>query len=90
MRHRHIAKAYMRQVMVSVVEDGISHLEIRFGFPRFCINEGGSKTMEHRGWLVIFGEAVTETKTIMEERGREDDFISTKIIYTALHPLTNK
>ncbi|KAG8708768.1 hypothetical protein FRC08_018717 [Ceratobasidium sp. 394] len=90
MRHRPIAKAYMRQVMVSSVEDGISYLEIRFGFPRFGINGDGSKPMEHRDWLIMFGEAVSETKSIMRERGQEDDFVGAKIIYTALRFLTNE
>ncbi|KAG8731679.1 hypothetical protein FRC10_001582 [Ceratobasidium sp. 414] len=90
MRHRPIAKAYMRQVMVSAVEDGISYMEIRFGFPRFGINEDGSKPMEHRDWLIIFGEAMSETRAIMKERGQEDSFIGAKIIYTALRFLTNE
>ncbi|KAG9118782.1 hypothetical protein FRC07_006528 [Ceratobasidium sp. 392] len=90
MRHRPIAKAYMRQVMISAVEDGISHLEIRFGFPRFGILEDGSKTMEHRDWLLIFDGAVNEVKALMREQGREDDFIGAKIIYTALRHLSNE
>ncbi|KAG8740307.1 hypothetical protein FRC12_016039 [Ceratobasidium sp. 428] len=90
MRHRPIAKAYMRQVMLSSVEDGVSHLEIRFGFPRFGIFEDGSKSMEHRDWLIIFDEAVNEVKAIVKGQGREDDFIGAKIIYTALRFLTNE
>ncbi|KAG8709555.1 hypothetical protein FRC09_000613 [Ceratobasidium sp. 395] len=90
MRHRPIAKAYMRQVMLSSVEDGVSHLEIRFGFPRFGIFEDGSKSMEHRDWLIIFDEAVNEVKAIVKGQGRGDDFIGAKIIYTALRFLTNE
>ncbi|KAF8598474.1 adenosine deaminase-like growth [Ceratobasidium sp. AG-I] len=90
MRYRPIAKAYMRQVMLSAVEDGISHVEVRFGFPRFGIHEDGSETLVHRDWLVIFEEAVNETRAIMKEQDREGDFLGAKIIYTALRFLTNE
>ncbi|QRV92114.1 AMP deaminase [Ceratobasidium sp. AG-Ba] len=90
MRHAPIAKTYQRQVMMSAVEDGVSYLEIRFGFPRFGIREDGSKTMQHRDWIIMFQEAVDETKKHVREQGREDDFVGAKIIYTALRFMTNE
>ena len=33
----------------------------------------------HRDWLFMFDEAVNETKAIMKERGREDEFLGAKV-----------
>ncbi|KAG9119192.1 hypothetical protein FRC07_005932 [Ceratobasidium sp. 392] len=86
-RYEPILKRYMRQVLVSSIEDGISYVELRVNFfHKLGIREDGTEDLAHREWLILFTEAIEEVKASMKEQGREDEFI----IYTTLRIIDNE
>ncbi|KAG9102371.1 hypothetical protein FS749_004157 [Ceratobasidium sp. UAMH 11750] len=90
-RYEPILKRYMRQVLLSSIEDGISFVELRVNFYfKTGIREDGTENLVHREWLILFNEAIEEVKASMKAQGREDEFIGAKIIYTTLRFIDNE
>ncbi|CAE6421596.1 unnamed protein product [Rhizoctonia solani] len=84
-RYEPIMKRYIHQAMLSLIEDGISYVEIRVGFFRKVgFREDGSETTEHRDYLIWLGEAIQEVRDHMKAENREDEFAGAKIIYTTV------
>jgi hypothetical protein len=50
-----------------------------FVWARVGIRTDGSETLEHRDYLILFGEAIEEVKAEMKAKGREDEFIGAKV-----------
>ncbi|KAG8731680.1 hypothetical protein FRC10_001583 [Ceratobasidium sp. 414] len=90
-RYEPILKRYMRQVLLSSIEDGISYVELRVNFyHKTGIREDGTENLVHREWLILFNEAIEEVKANMWAQDREDEFIGAKIIYTTLRFIDNE
>ncbi|KAG8769995.1 hypothetical protein FRC12_004588 [Ceratobasidium sp. 428] len=90
-RYGPILKRYMRQVLISSIEDGISYVELRVNFfHKLGIREDGTEDLAHREWLILFTQAIDEVKASMKEQGREDEFVGAKIIYTTLRIIDNE
>ena len=47
-------------------------------------DESGEQRVPHREWLIDFDQIVNEVKEEMKSRGRENEFIGAKIIYTTV------
>lgn len=39
----------------------------------------GSETVPHREWILDFGRAIGEVRTMLKEQGREEVFIGAKV-----------
>ncbi|KAH7337223.1 hypothetical protein B0J17DRAFT_666763 [Rhizoctonia solani] len=90
-RYEPIMKRYMRQVMLSSIEDGISYVELRINFfYKLAIREDGSETLEHRDYLLLLGEVVKEVRDKMKAEKRENEFVGAKVIYTTLRFIDNQ
>lgn len=90
-RYEPILKRYMRQVLLSSIEDGISYVELRVNFfYKTGIRMDGAETLVHRDWLTLFNEAIEEVKAKMKSEGREDEFVGAKVIYTTLRFIDNE
>ncbi|KAJ1303106.1 hypothetical protein OPQ81_011307 [Rhizoctonia solani] len=78
-----VLKRFLRQILLSLVEDSVCYAEIRGNFSyKADVWEDGSETLSHRDYLVLFNEAVQEVKAQMKSEGREDEFIGAKLVYT--------
>ncbi|CAE6353735.1 unnamed protein product [Rhizoctonia solani] len=90
-RYEPIMKQYMRQVMLSSIEDGISYVELRINFfYKLAIREDGSETLEHRDYLLMLREVIKEVIDQMKAENREDEFVGAKVIYTTLRFVNNE
>ncbi|KAF8598475.1 adenosine deaminase-related growth [Ceratobasidium sp. AG-I] len=90
-RYEPILKRYMREVLLSSIEDGISYVELRVNFYyKVGIREDGSENLVHRDWMVLFNEAIEEVKASMKEQGRGDEFVGARIIYVTLRFIDNE
>ncbi|CAE6486001.1 unnamed protein product [Rhizoctonia solani] len=90
-RYEPVMKQYMRQVMLSSIEDGISYVELRINFfYKLAIREDGAETLEHRDYLILLGEVIQEVKEKMKTESREDEFVGAKVIYSTLRFVNNQ
>lgn len=90
-RYEPILKAYMRQVLLSSIEDGISYVELRVNFfYKVGVRKNGSEDLVHREWLLLFNQAIEEVRKEMAGQGREDEFVGAKVIYTTLRIIDNQ
>ncbi|KAF8752599.1 adenosine, partial [Rhizoctonia solani] len=90
-RYEPIMKEYMRQVLLSSIEDGISYVELRINFYyKLAIREDGSETLAHSDYLVMLGDVIKEVKEKMKAENRGDEFVGAKVIYTTLRFVTNE
>ncbi|KDN38926.1 hypothetical protein RSAG8_09207, partial [Rhizoctonia solani AG-8 WAC10335] len=90
-RYEPIMKRYMRQVMLSSIEDGISYVELRINFfYKLAIREDGTEALEHRDYLRLLREVTQEVKDKMKAENREDEFIGAKVIYSTLRFIDNQ
>ncbi|PIL24470.1 hypothetical protein GSI_14224 [Ganoderma sinense ZZ0214-1] len=80
---------YIRQFFLSSVEDGISYVEPRIPFfCKYMIGADGEENVPHREWLIAFDRVVNEVKVALANQGRADEFVGSKIIYSALRNCT--
>ncbi|KAJ1303105.1 hypothetical protein OPQ81_011306 [Rhizoctonia solani] len=90
-RYEPIMKRYMRQVMISSIEDGISYVELRVNFfYKQGIRKDGSETLEHRDYLILLAEVIQEVKDKMKAENQGDEFVGAKVIYTTLRFIDNE
>ncbi|EUC63201.1 adenosine deaminase-related growth factor [Rhizoctonia solani AG-3 Rhs1AP] len=90
-RYEPVMKQYMRQVMLSSIEDGISYIELRINFfYKLGIREDGAETLGHQDYLRLLGEVIQEVKGKMKAENRKDEFIGAKVIYTTLRFIDNQ
>ncbi|KAL5632815.1 hypothetical protein ACGC1H_005684 [Rhizoctonia solani] len=84
-RYEPIMRRYMRYMLLSSIEDGISYVELRVSFfLKVGFREDGSETLEPRDYLVWLGQAIQDVKDQMQAENREDEFIGAKIIYATV------
>ncbi|KAM5538028.1 hypothetical protein V8D89_008225 [Ganoderma adspersum] len=80
---------YIRQFFLSSVEDGISYVEPRIPFfIRYLIGADGVENVPHREWLIAYDRVVNDVKVDLAKQGRADEFVGSKIIYSALRNCT--
>nr|BAN05623.1 adenosine deaminase-like growth factor [Flammulina velutipes] len=76
---------YIREFILSSIEDGISYVEPRVNFWfKTYVSESGNDDVTHRDFLIAFERIVNEIKAEMAAQGRHDEFVGAKIIYTSL------
>jgi len=84
-----LKKKYMKEFLLSSIEDGISFVETRFVFfSKYLIDANGELTVSQEEMLATFGEIIKEVKDEMARQGRPDAFIGARIIYSALRFVT--
>ncbi|KAH7873630.1 uncharacterized protein C8R40DRAFT_1172422 [Lentinula edodes] len=90
-RYQPIQRQYIREFILSSIADGISYVEPRINFLRDAIPfiaEDGQRQLAHREVLKDFEDVVGEVKAELKAKGREDDFIAAKIIYSTIRFIT--
>ncbi|KAI0780414.1 Metallo-dependent hydrolase [Trametes elegans] len=76
---------WIREFLLSSIEDGISYVEPRILFlKKYMVDEDGKEDIPHRAWLQMYERVLNEVKDELKEQGREDEFIGSKIIYTTI------
>ncbi|PFH54144.1 hypothetical protein AMATHDRAFT_135550 [Amanita thiersii Skay4041] len=76
---------FIREFLLSSIEDGISYIEPRINFlSRYMVGKDGLENVPHREWLLIFDRVMNEVKEDMKKKGREDEFIGAKVIYSTI------
>ncbi|KAJ7272018.1 hypothetical protein B0H12DRAFT_1092439 [Mycena haematopus] len=84
-----IWEQYIYEFFRSSVEDGISYIEARINFhPEYIFGEDGQNNVPHRVWLQIFDDTLNRFKTELKQRGREDEFIGARVIYTTMRHIS--
>ncbi|EIN07184.1 adenosine deaminase, partial [Punctularia strigosozonata HHB-11173 SS5] len=76
---------YIREFLLSSVDDGISYVEARINFVyKFMVGADGQENIPHRQWLVDFEKVLSDVKDELKQQGREDEFFGARIIYTTI------
>ncbi|KAH9915438.1 Metallo-dependent hydrolase [Epithele typhae] len=76
---------YIRELLLSSIDDGISYVEPRVNFwDKYMRGEDGEENLPHRVWVQVFERVVDEVRTQMHAQGRDDEFIGARIIYCTL------
>ncbi|EPS97019.1 hypothetical protein FOMPIDRAFT_1129241 [Fomitopsis schrenkii] len=84
-----IWEQYIKEFLLSSIDDGISYVEARINFlAKFMTGPDGVENVPHREWLVVFDRVVNEVKAELESQGRQDEFVGAKIIYTTIRFLS--
>lgn len=87
--YRPIFRQYIRRFLMESIADGISYMEPRINFYRkYMFDVDGTETVPHREWLLEFGRAIGEVRTILKEQGREEVFVGAKVIYSTVRILS--
>ncbi|KAI0709749.1 Metallo-dependent hydrolase [Earliella scabrosa] len=82
-------KEYVREFLLSSVEDGISYVEPRILFYfKHLRGDDGEEDVPHRVWLEVFDQILTEVKSTLAAQGRADEFVGAKIIYTTMRSVS--
>ncbi|KAI0636429.1 Metallo-dependent hydrolase [Trametes polyzona] len=80
---------YVREFLLSSIEDGISYVEPRILFWfKHMVGEDGEENVPHRVWFQIYERVLNEVKEELRQQGRGDEFIGSKIIYSTLRNVT--
>ncbi|KAH9848878.1 Metallo-dependent hydrolase [Lenzites betulinus] len=80
---------YIREFLLSSVEDGISYVEPRILFYfKYMIGEDGKENTPHRAWFQIYERVLNEVREELKAQGREDEFVGSKIIYSTVRDVT--
>ncbi|KAI0820220.1 Metallo-dependent hydrolase [Trametes gibbosa] len=83
-RYFPIFAEYIREFFLSSVEDGISYIETRIPFwYKYMVGEDGKENIPHREWLLAYDRVIEEFKAELAAQGRSDEFVGSKIIYSA-------
>ncbi|KAK7033986.1 hypothetical protein VNI00_012415 [Paramarasmius palmivorus] len=88
-RYEPILIEYIRQFIVSSIEDGISYVEPRVNFMYKSIISADGQEIPHRQLVVIFDRVVREIKEELKRDGKEG-FIGARIIYTTVRFCDNE
>ncbi|EIW51773.1 Metallo-dependent hydrolase [Trametes versicolor FP-101664 SS1] len=84
-RYMPIFVEYVREFFLSSIEDGISYIETRIPFwYKYMIGADGQENVPHREWLLIYDEVIAGVKRDLAAQGRSDEFVGSKIIYSAV------
>ncbi|KAF8264217.1 adenosine deaminase-like growth [Lactarius quietus] len=87
--YRPIFRQNIRRFLMDSIADGISYMEPRINFYyKYMFDADGSETVPHREWILDFGRAIGEVRTLLKEQGREEVFIGAKVIYTTVRILS--
>ncbi|KAI0647558.1 Metallo-dependent hydrolase [Trametes meyenii] len=88
-RYVPIFTKYIREFLLSAVDDGISYVEPRIMFWfKYLYGEDGEENVPHRVWFQIYERVLNEVKAELKQQGREDEFIGSKIIYSTSRSIT--
>ncbi|KAI0332618.1 Metallo-dependent hydrolase [Cubamyces sp. BRFM 1775] len=80
---------YVKEFLLSSIADGISYVEPRIMFWfKHMVGEDGEENVPHRVWFEIYERVLKEVNDGLKEQGREDDSISSKIIYSTMRDAT--
>ncbi|KAH9932261.1 Metallo-dependent hydrolase [Fomitopsis serialis] len=80
-----IWEQYIREFILSSVEDGISYVEARINFlAKYMTGRDGLENVPHREWLLSIDRVINEVKAELAKQGRQDEFVGLKIIYTTI------
>ncbi|KAJ7582996.1 hypothetical protein C8J56DRAFT_956260 [Mycena floridula] len=102
-RYAPIYAAYVKKLLLSSIDDGISYVEARIAF--LCPPEGhdpsiplraftnltnveGYDVTDNREILLIVERVIQEVKDEMKSQGRENEFIGAKVIYCGVRFIT--
>ncbi|KAL1743471.1 hypothetical protein HDZ31DRAFT_83400 [Schizophyllum fasciatum] len=87
--HLPIFEKYTRNFLLTSVEDGISYVEPRINFlARYMTGSDSQENIPHREWLKVFDRVLGEVKEELRQKGREDEFIGARIIYSTVRFIT--
>ncbi|OJT14101.1 Adenosine deaminase CECR1-A [Trametes pubescens] len=76
---------YVREFFLSSIEDGILYIETRIPFwYKYMIGADGQENVPHREWLLVYDEVIAGVKRDLAAQGRSDEFVGSKIIYSAV------
>ncbi|KAH9948004.1 Metallo-dependent hydrolase [Amylocystis lapponica] len=76
---------YVREFILSSIEDGICYTEARINFwYKTMVGADGQNTVPHREWVLIYERVINEIKADMKRQGRENEFVGSRIIYVTL------
>ncbi|KAN0140794.1 hypothetical protein V8E53_001238 [Lactarius tabidus] len=87
--YRPIFRQNILRFLVESIADGISYMEPRINFySKYMSDADGNETVPHREWILDFGRAIGEVRTMLKEQGREEAFIGAKVIYTTVRTVS--
>ncbi|TFK42361.1 hypothetical protein BDQ12DRAFT_676083 [Crucibulum laeve] len=80
---------YIKEFLLTSIEDGISYIEARINFlHKYMIGADGQENIPHREWLIMFDRVQKEVKDQLKKQGKENDFIGARIIYSTIRFIT--
>ncbi|KAG1735159.1 Metallo-dependent hydrolase [Suillus occidentalis] len=86
-----IQKEYLRMLIRSSIDDGISYIEVRTRFyNKYILAEDAKTQLDSRKLLLVYREVINEIKAEMKAQGREDEFAGLKVIYNTLRIVSPK
>ncbi|KIY43531.1 adenosine deaminase [Fistulina hepatica ATCC 64428] len=86
-----IFKEYVREFFFTFINDGISYMEPRINFfIKTMVGPDGQDNIPHREWVAMFDEVQNEVKADMKAKGRDDEFLGARIIYTTVRAISNE
>jgi len=84
-----LKKKYIKEFLMTSIEDGISFVETRFTFSsEYLIDANGEETVSHGEVLLAFGQIIQEVKDEMTREGRPEAFVGARMIYSTLRYIT--
>ncbi|KAG8695154.1 hypothetical protein FRC09_009362 [Ceratobasidium sp. 395] len=93
-RYQPIFKRYTEQLLLSQVEDGISHVELRVGrgISSDLLSEDGAQNLTMANVMENIQDAIDNVRANLIAQGRKDEFLgakaSTSVIYMALRAVS--
>ncbi|KIO32496.1 hypothetical protein M407DRAFT_213600 [Tulasnella calospora MUT 4182] len=76
-----VLRKYVRQFLLTSIEDGISYVEMRTNFfNKTVIRSDGSDNFSSAERVRLIGEVIEEVRGEMNSQGRGDEFVGAKII----------
>ncbi|KAG8801906.1 hypothetical protein FRC17_006529, partial [Serendipita sp. 399] len=87
-----IYRKFLRHLLESCVEDGISYAEFRMNLTikTIMVKEDGTTPVDHEGFFTIFQEELTSYLKDLAEAGQSDAFIGAKLIYTIIRVISSE
>ncbi|KAI0748686.1 Metallo-dependent hydrolase [Daedaleopsis nitida] len=84
-------EAYVREFLLSSVEDGISYVEPRILFYfKHLVGEDGEENVPHRVWVETFDRIQNEVRASLAAEGRADEFVGAKIVYSTMRDVSSE
>lgn len=86
-----ILRKYVRQFLLTSIEDGISYIEMRTNFFNKAITRSnGSDDFSTAEKVQLIGEVIDEVKEEMNSQGRGEEFVGAKIIYITIRFMSSE